>query len=145
MDQQMHTRYVWWWWWGSIINIFSNSFVRFVITSCYAWFLSTCVWFLQMSLVFCPSGLVDVRPPSVAQSFLNHNARLFKLFVIKDKYFVVERPSLKNFQAGGGYISWDIIGIQTNIWFQQTIRLCTSMPILFPNRTRPLLWLSWMM
>ena len=54
-----------------------------------------------MSLVFCESGLSEIRAPCVAQSFLNHNARLFKLFVIGNKHYVVERPSLKNFQAAG--------------------------------------------
>ena len=54
-----------------------------------------------MSLIFNEAGLKDINPPCVAQTFINHNARLFKLFVIKDKYYVIERPSLKNFSAGG--------------------------------------------
>lgn len=54
----------------------------------------------QMCIIFNEAGLKDVKPPCVAQSFVNHNARLFKLFVIKDKYYIMERPSLKNFQAG---------------------------------------------
>lgn len=53
----------------------------------------------QMCIIFNETGLKDVKPPCVAQSFVNHNARLFKLFVIKYKYYVIERPSLKNFQA----------------------------------------------
>ena len=57
-----------------------------------------------MSLIFSKKGLSDINPPCVAQTFINHNARLFKLFVIKDKYFVVERPSLKNFKAGGKFL-----------------------------------------
>lgn len=56
---------------------------------------------LQMSLVFNVSGLKDVRIPCIAQSFINHNARLYKLYVIREKYYVVERPSLKNFQPSG--------------------------------------------
>lgn len=51
----------------------------------------------QMCIIFNEAGLKDVKPPCVAQSFVNHNARLFKLFVIKDKYYIMERPSLKNF------------------------------------------------
>ena len=43
---------------------------------------------------------MQIRCPCVVQSFINHNARLYKLFVIGNKYYVVERPSLKNFQAG---------------------------------------------
>lgn len=54
-----------------------------------------------MSLIFCEKGLEDIQPPCVAQTFINHDARLFKLFVIKDKYRVIERPSLKNFKPGG--------------------------------------------
>lgn len=54
----------------------------------------------QMCIIFSEAGLNDIKPPCVAQSFVNHNAKLFKLFVIKDKYYVIERPSLKNFQAG---------------------------------------------
>lgn len=53
----------------------------------------------QMCIIFNEAGLKDVKPPCVAQSFVNHNAKLFKLFVIKDKYYIMERPSLKNFQA----------------------------------------------
>lgn len=58
-----------------------------------------------MSLIFNEAGLKDINPPCVAQTFINHNARLFKLFVIKDKYYVIERPSLKNFSAGGKLFS----------------------------------------
>ncbi|XP_074605593.1 inositol-tetrakisphosphate 1-kinase-like isoform X2 [Brevipalpus obovatus] len=54
----------------------------------------------QMCLVFSEKGLLDIKPPCVAQTFINHNAKLFKIFVINDKYFVVDRPSLKNFKAG---------------------------------------------
>lgn len=54
----------------------------------------------QMCIIFNEAGLKDIKPPCVAQSFVNHNARLFKLFVIKDKYYIMQRPSLKNFQAG---------------------------------------------
>lgn len=53
----------------------------------------------QMCIIFNEAGLKDVKPPCVAQSFVNHNAKLFKLFVIKDMYYIMERPSLKNFQA----------------------------------------------
>ena len=60
-----------------------------------------------MSLIFSQKGLEDVMPPCVAQTFVNHDARLFKLFVIKDKYQVIERPSLKNFEAGGKILSRD--------------------------------------
>lgn len=54
----------------------------------------------QMSIIFNEEGLKDVSPPCVAQKFINHNAVLYKLFTIGDKYFMIERPSLKNFSAG---------------------------------------------
>lgn len=57
----------------------------------------------QMSIIFNESGLQDINPPCVAQTFINHNARLFKLFIIKDKYFVIERPSIKNFKPNCMY------------------------------------------
>ncbi|KAG8193680.1 hypothetical protein JTE90_024043 [Oedothorax gibbosus] len=53
----------------------------------------------QMCLIFNEEGLKDINPPCVVQSFVNHNAVLYKLFVIGNEYFVIERPSLKNFSA----------------------------------------------
>uniref|UniRef100_G3NZS2 Inositol-tetrakisphosphate 1-kinase n=1 Tax=Gasterosteus aculeatus aculeatus TaxID=481459 RepID=G3NZS2_GASAC len=54
----------------------------------------------QMAIVFSEEDLKDVKPPCVIQSFINHNAVLYKVFVVGDSYTVVERPSLKNFPAG---------------------------------------------
>ncbi len=54
-----------------------------------------------MTLIFNDQGLKDVSPPCVAQTFVPHGARLFKLYVLGDAFAVVERPSLKNFKAGG--------------------------------------------
>lgn len=51
-----------------------------------------------MWIVFEEDGLKSIKFPCIAQTFINHNARLFKLFTIKDKYFIVERPSIKNFK-----------------------------------------------
>uniref|UniRef100_A0A8C2XCM9 Inositol-tetrakisphosphate 1-kinase n=1 Tax=Cyclopterus lumpus TaxID=8103 RepID=A0A8C2XCM9_CYCLU len=45
-------------------------------------------------------GLEDIRPPCVLQSFVNHGAVLHKVFVVGDRHFCVERPSLKNFPSG---------------------------------------------
>ncbi|XP_033127753.1 inositol-tetrakisphosphate 1-kinase-like [Anneissia japonica] len=53
--------------------------------------------FDQMSIIFNESGLKDVNPPCVAQTFINHNAVLHKIFILGDKHFIVQRPSLKNF------------------------------------------------
>ncbi|XP_068562743.1 inositol-tetrakisphosphate 1-kinase-like isoform X3 [Cebidichthys violaceus] len=54
----------------------------------------------EMSLIFGAGGLADVRPPCVLQSFVNHGAVLHKVFVVGDRHFCVERPSLKNFPSG---------------------------------------------
>lgn len=53
----------------------------------------------QMSVIFNERGVADCKPPCVAQSFINHNAILYKLYVVGDHYQMVERPSLKNFYA----------------------------------------------
>lgn len=53
----------------------------------------------NMSIIFSENHLDDCRPPCVAQSFVNHNAILYKIFIAGDYHYVVERPSLKNFYA----------------------------------------------
>lgn len=57
----------------------------------------------KMSIIFDENSLQSINPPCVAQTFINHNARLYKLFIIKDKYFVIERPSIKNFKPDSKY------------------------------------------
>ncbi|GAB1600541.1 inositol-tetrakisphosphate 1-kinase-like [Argonauta hians] len=54
----------------------------------------------EMAIIFNEEGLKDVRPPCVAQSFISHNAVLYKVFVVGDEQFICERPSLKNLIAG---------------------------------------------
>lgn len=54
----------------------------------------------QMAIVFNQEGLSAVQPPCVVQNFINHNAVLYKVFVVGESYTVVQRPSLKNFSAG---------------------------------------------
>uniref|UniRef100_UPI00358F7282 inositol-tetrakisphosphate 1-kinase isoform X2 n=1 Tax=Myxine glutinosa TaxID=7769 RepID=UPI00358F7282 len=54
----------------------------------------------EMAIIFNEDGLVDVKPPCVAQSFINHNAILYKVFVVGSMFSIVERPSLKNFPLG---------------------------------------------
>ena len=54
-----------------------------------------------MTLVFNDKGLKDVTPPCVAQTFVPHGARLFKIYALGEKFSVAERPSLKNFRASG--------------------------------------------
>lgn len=54
-----------------------------------------------MAIIFSEAGLADIEPPCVVQTFVNHNARLFKIFIVGSRYFIIQRPSIKNFQAGG--------------------------------------------
>lgn len=57
-----------------------------------------------MSVIFNERGVADCKPPCVAQSFINHNAILYKLYVVGNHYQLVERSSLKNFYASDGSI-----------------------------------------
>uniref|UniRef100_A0A4W6E220 Inositol-tetrakisphosphate 1-kinase n=1 Tax=Lates calcarifer TaxID=8187 RepID=A0A4W6E220_LATCA len=57
----------------------------------------------EMSLIFSAGSLADIHPPCVLQSFVNHGAVLHKVFVVGDKHFCVERPSLKNFPSRSGF------------------------------------------
>uniref|UniRef100_A0A6V7M505 inositol-1,3,4-trisphosphate 5/6-kinase n=1 Tax=Bracon brevicornis TaxID=1563983 RepID=A0A6V7M505_9HYME len=50
-----------------------------------------------MMVIFNEEGVKDCQPPCVAQNFINHNAILYKLFIVGDHFHVTERPSLKNF------------------------------------------------
>uniref|UniRef100_A0A3B4WA46 Inositol-tetrakisphosphate 1-kinase n=1 Tax=Seriola lalandi dorsalis TaxID=1841481 RepID=A0A3B4WA46_SERLL len=54
----------------------------------------------QFPLLLNAGSLTDIHPPCVLQSFVNHGAVLHKVFVVGDKHFCVERPSLKNFPSG---------------------------------------------
>lgn len=54
----------------------------------------------EMAIIFNKENLQDVEVPCVAQSFLNHNALLYKIFVVGNRQFVVLRPSLKNLYPG---------------------------------------------
>ncbi|XP_061781911.2 inositol-tetrakisphosphate 1-kinase-like isoform X1 [Nerophis lumbriciformis] len=69
--------------------------------SCRICYLFSCVWFCaQMSLIFSAASLEEIHPPCVLQSFVSHGAVLHKVFVVGDRHFCVERPSLKNFPSG---------------------------------------------
>ncbi|KPP78565.1 inositol-tetrakisphosphate 1-kinase-like [Scleropages formosus] len=54
----------------------------------------------EMAIIFSEEDLKNVQPPCVIQSFINHNAVLYKVFVVGESYTVVERPSLRNFPSG---------------------------------------------
>ncbi|XP_034459802.1 inositol-tetrakisphosphate 1-kinase-like isoform X1 [Hippoglossus hippoglossus] len=80
-----------------------KGFIKFFILQIFSLFsLNICPpsLSLQMSLIFSAGHLADIHPPCVLQSFVNHGAVLHKVFVVGDKHFCVERPSLKNFPSG---------------------------------------------
>ena len=52
-----------------------------------------------MQVIFNDTGLSDVKAPCVAQTFIDHNAVLYKVYAIDHVFFVMERPSLKNLKA----------------------------------------------
>lgn len=55
----------------------------------------------KMVIIFNENSVKDcLKPPCVAQKFILHNAILYKIFVVGDRYQIVERPSLKNFKSG---------------------------------------------
>lgn len=53
-----------------------------------------------MAIIFSEDGLKNIKPPCVIQSFINHDAVLYKVFVVGEAYSVVERPSVRNFPSG---------------------------------------------
>lgn len=53
-----------------------------------------------MAIIFSEEDLKDIKPPCVLQSFINHNAVLYKVFVVGEAYSVVQRPSIRNFPSG---------------------------------------------
>ncbi|KAL3278747.1 hypothetical protein HHI36_016275 [Cryptolaemus montrouzieri] len=53
----------------------------------------------EMSIIFNERQLEQCKIPCVAQSFINHDAVLYKLFILGSKFYFVERPSIKNFHT----------------------------------------------
>ncbi|GAV08944.1 hypothetical protein RvY_18562 [Ramazzottius varieornatus] len=53
----------------------------------------------RMMIIFNAAGLQSIKVPCVAQSFVNHDAVLYKVFVIADNFYVVRRPSFENFHS----------------------------------------------
>jgi inositol-1,3,4-trisphosphate 5/6-kinase/inositol-tetrakisphosphate 1-kinase len=50
----------------------------------------------QMALVFNESGFDSMKYPCVVQQFIEHNAVLYKIFVVGKFHYIVQRPSIKN-------------------------------------------------
>ncbi|XP_076247038.1 LOW QUALITY PROTEIN: inositol-tetrakisphosphate 1-kinase [Calliopsis andreniformis] len=51
----------------------------------------------KMMIIFNEQGLNDCLPPCVAQEFINHNAIVYKIYIVGEHFHIVERPSFKNF------------------------------------------------
>lgn len=56
---------------------------------------------LQMVIIFNEQGLDDIQFFCVVQIFYNYNVVLYKVFVIGEKYYIVERFLIKNFVVMG--------------------------------------------
>lgn len=54
----------------------------------------------KMCIIFNEGSLTDCKPPCVAQSFINHNAVMYKIYIVGEQTDVCDRPSLKNFFPG---------------------------------------------
>jgi len=68
------------------------------------WYSSVhAVFHCQMAIIFDEASLADISPPCVVQSFVNHNARVFKIYIVGSRHFVVQRPSIRNCYAEGLY------------------------------------------
>ncbi|KAK3880195.1 hypothetical protein Pcinc_007667 [Petrolisthes cinctipes] len=75
----------------------------------------------EMAVVFNETGIEECVLPCVAQSFINHGAVLYKLFVLGPVWFVVVRPSLKNFYAGvDGFFGINKLKEQATVFFNSS-------------------------
>lgn len=50
-----------------------------------------------MSMVFSPDDAGEIRTPSLVQEFFNHSGVMYKVFVIGDRFHIIQRPSIKDF------------------------------------------------
>lgn len=53
----------------------------------------------KMSIIFNEDSLSDYTAPCVVQSFINHNAVLYKIYIVGTRHYLVQRPSIKNFHG----------------------------------------------
>lgn len=62
----------------------------------------------RMCILTDPDQLASITPPAVAQTYIPHNAVLYKVFVLGSRHFIIERPSLRNLAEGDvGPIEFD--------------------------------------
>ena len=50
-----------------------------------------------MSMIFSLDDVHAIRTPSLVQEFFNHNGVMYKVFVIGDRYHIIQRPSIKDY------------------------------------------------
>ena len=53
----------------------------------------------DMRIIFSEDGLKDLSLPCVVQEFRNHGGKMFKVYVIGEKFYVCEKPSIRNLHA----------------------------------------------
>ena len=53
----------------------------------------------DMRIVFSEDKLKDVSLPCVIQEFRNHGGKMFKVYVIGEKFYICEKPSIRNLHA----------------------------------------------
>lgn len=53
----------------------------------------------EMRIVFTEDRLKDLSLPCVVQEFQNHGGKMFKVYVIGEKFYVCEKPSIRNLKA----------------------------------------------
>eukprot|EP00794_Sanderia_malayensis_P018284 gene18287-20107_t len=54
----------------------------------------------KMKIIFSEENIKDLEPPCVVQEFMNHGGKMFKVYVIGNKYYACEKPSVRNLKAG---------------------------------------------
>lgn len=50
-----------------------------------------------MSMIFSLDDVTAIRTPSLVQEFFNHSGVMYKVFVIGDRYHIIQRPSIKDY------------------------------------------------
>ena len=65
-----------------------------------------------MTVVMNEAGLSSISLPCFVQSFVNHNAVLWKVYVVGAEHFLVKRPSIKNLYPNPGEVVTEACGIQ---------------------------------
>ena len=53
----------------------------------------------DMRIIFSEDRLKDLSLPCVVQEFRNHGGKMFKVYVIGEKFYVCEKPSIRNFHV----------------------------------------------